>query len=167
MLLIGCTINQNSIDSKDEESVNVINGIWKTLCTNDTSSSYMLTLVFNQNGRVTFREEYFYGINCMNQDAEWVSEYDYSTDSDNLIFTLYHVKMTAQHADTVTDYNTSGNEWCGIDSWVLNVQKSVTGLDCGIFPTNSQNINTTFLINSNTLVIDGHDLFEDAEYIKN
>lgn len=164
--LVGCTINQNSIEKVDENSVDEIIGEWKTLCTNGASSSFQLTLNFRENGRMTFREEYFYGTNCIVQDTEWVSEYDYSTEGNNLSLSRYHVKMTAQHTDTVDLYNTSGDEWCGIDSWVLNIQKSVTGLDCDAYPTDSDEINTTFTISLGALEINGGDIFEDAEYIK-
>lgn len=166
LIMSGCVISKNSTYKSDGTENSSLIGSWKTTCQAGASESYLLTVTFRENKRATFREEYFYGTTCTTRDTEWISEFDFSEIDNQIGFSRYHVKMTAQHSDTVDSYNTSGNEWCGIGNWVLDVQKSVTGLDCDAYPTDSETFYTTFTINSDKLEIFGSDILEDAEYIK-
>lgn len=173
-IFTSCVVQESSVSKSDKTNQNTdpeiysdLVGEWKTECINGSSSdSYQLTFSFNQDGTSSLKEEFFYGTDCATPDTVWTSFYDYVDNNGNTDFERTKVMMIAQHSDTVDNFNTLGSEWCGINDWVLDESRDVTGLDCEAFPTDSTPINTTYTIDGNTLEFFNYWLFENELYYK-
>lgn len=172
-ILTSCVVQEKSVSKKDKTNQNTdpeiystLVGVWKTNCIDGSTDSYQLTFSFNQDGSSSLKEEFFYGTGCAIPDTVWTSHYDYIDNNGSTDFERTKVTMIPQHSDTVDYFNTSGDEWCGINDWVIDESRDVTGLDCEAFPTDSNPISTTYTIDENALEFFNYWLFENELYYK-